>query len=935
MSVASVALKIEKKQTSCTYCGVGCGLDIEIHNDVPVALTGAKTHPANQGRICVKGTNLLDTVGAKGRMLSPTIDQVEVSWPTATAHVANRFSEILKQHGKDSVALYLSGQLLTEDYYVANKFMKGYIGSANIDTNSRLCMSSAVTGYKRAFGEDVVPCNYEDLEHADVIFIIGSNAAWTHPVLFQRMQAAKQANPALKFVAIDPRETATTKLADIHLPISPGSDAGFYNGLLQYLVEQQVIDKDYITQSTKGFEQAIIQAQPWSIDKVSDFCGIDEVLIEQAFRLFAFNENVISFYSMGINQSNSGADKCNAIINCHLATGKLAKLGTGPFSITGQPNAMGGREVGGLSNQLCAHLDIDDTSHQQLLQSFWQSPTMVTEAGTSATEIIEHIEQGKIKAIWIMATNPLVSLPDRSRVSAALKKCELVVVSDCVDKNDTLEFAHVKLPATTWLEKDGTVTNSERVISRQRGMIKAPGQAKHDWKIICDIAKKMGFKGFDFEHAYQVFNEYCQLSGVANATERLFNISVLAPSDKQQYDTMKPTQWPIKSDRPFYDGKFSTADKKAHFIAITPALPVLINNKTNKGVGQGNGNIYFPFVLNSGRIRDQWHTMTRTSAATQLNEHISAPKLAINPADAKKLGIKDDNWVKVESISGEVFLEADISEDIQPGHCFMPIHWNKQFASNANTSSVFPTVIDPVSKQPQLKQVSVRLEKLTLNLSTKIVLHDQYVERINPDKLGLYRKTLHQHCHSYQMAEILDDSNVETVFDEKLLTYKQMLGEDIQWLSFLSVGTGIGRFVGTIEGKLAIIIECSDLTKHSLQSETNTRWLEYLFAETSLSQADKIAIVKAKPGDEFLLGKQICSCFNVHEKTIEQAILDGEDSLDKLAKSIKCGSGCGSCKPDLSEMIHACSVRERTEIASSIHDKNNIELQDIITMEAC
>lgn len=937
MLATQVAFKAEKKQTSCPYCGVGCGVDIELHNHVPVKLNGAKSHPANKGKLCVKGTHLLDTIGIDGRLLHPEINGQEASWEQATDFIANKFKQIIAQNGKDAIALYLSGQLLTEDYYVANKLMKGYVGSANIDTNSRLCMSSAVAGYKRAFGEDVVPCNYEDLDYADVVFFIGSNAAWTHPVLFQRMQAAKDKNPNLIFVALDPRATATTEMADLHLPLKPGSDAGFYNGLLSYLIENnaehKAIDNLFIEHATTGFEQAAAQAKLWNLTKVSQFCGINQSLLEKAYRLFAVSPNVVSFYSMGINQSNSGVDKCNAIINCHLATGKLGKKGNGPFSITGQPNAMGGREVGGLSNQLCAHLDIDNSDHQEFLQSFWQSPTMVTGEGASAIEIIEQIERGNIKAVWIMATNPVVSLPDRNRVIAALKKCELVVVSDCVAKNDTLAFAHVKLPASTWLEKDGTVTNSERVISRQRGMIIPPGQAKHDWKIICEVAEKMGFNGFNFLEPQQIFAEFCELTGAANKDQkklgkRLFDISALKPSSKQEYDALKPTQWPLRMNdrdqRPFADFKFSTPDNKARFIAITPIRPELINTSN------------FPYVLNSGRIRDQWHTMTRTAKATKLNQHINIPKLSINLLDAKKNNITNDDWLKVSSSVGEVIIEADLTDDIKAGHCFMPIHWNQQFASHANVSNLFTTLVDSISKQPQLKQVAVNVEKIAFDLVCTIHVQTELINNIEIDELGLYRKTIHEHCHSFLMIENNKvKESIDPVIESKFSHIKKMLGAEIQWLSLLSTNNGVGRFIGETDGRLVAIIECFDLSVFETARECselqffpskkidratmvnqakniNGQWLNYLFAQEELLTLDKVAILKAEIRAEFLLGKQICSCFNVHEKTIEQSILEGNKSLELLGQSIKCGSGCGSCKPELKRMINFFSPKKKT-----------------------
>lgn len=508
----SVATQPSLQQTTCAYCGVGCGVDIEMQQGKPIALKGTPEHPANYGRLCVKGTHLLDTIGTEGRLLAPEINGKQVSWHSATQHVAQQFQNIIEKYGKDAVAFYVSGQLLTEDYYVANKLMKGYIGSGNIDTNSRLCMSSAVSAYKRAFGEDVVPCNYEDIEHTDLMVFVGSNASWTHPVLFQRLERAKQKNPDLKVVVIDPRKTPTADLSDLHLAVRPGSDAALYGGLLNYINESGATDKLFVSKHTEHFDQAIDAVSSWTIEKVACFCQLSIDEVKTFYRLFCQNEKVISFYSMGVNQSTSGVDKCNSIINAHLASGKIVKTGSGPFSITGQPNAMGGREVGGLSNQLTAHMDIENRQHQSLVQRFWDSPTIATELGAKAIDLFDKIADGKIKAVWIMATNPVVSLPNRNKVEQALKQCPFVVVSDCVKNNDTLDFAHAKLPATGWLEKNGTVTNSERRISRQRSIISTPGQAKHDWQIISDVAVKMGFTGFSYQHPVEIFNEYAQLT---------------------------------------------------------------------------------------------------------------------------------------------------------------------------------------------------------------------------------------------------------------------------------------------------------------------------------------------------------------------------------------------------------------------------------------
>nr|MCS5575789.1 molybdopterin-dependent oxidoreductase [Alteromonas macleodii] len=513
------------RQTTCPYCGVGCGVDISC-NVSPRAITldtvkGTPEHPANYGRLCVKGTNLLETNDVNGRLLHPTMAGQSVDWDTATDVIADKITSTIAQYGADAVAFYVSGQLLTEDYYIANKLMKGFIGSANIDTNSRLCMSSAVAAYKRAFGEDVVPCDYTDLECTDLLVITGSNAAWAHPVLFQRIQRAKLKNPNMKVIVVDPRKTETCTIADLHLPIKPGSDVALFNGLLSYANAQGRIDKSIVESYAEGLDETLKSANALTLDDVAEVCDLDVNSIKAFFDAFCKASSAITFYSMGVNQSSAGVDKAQAIINCHLAMDLIAKNGCGPFSITGQPNAMGGREVGGLANMLAAHMDLENHEHISAVKTYWNAPVMPKGQGLKAVDLFNAIESEKVKFVWIMGTNPVVSMPNRGQVERALSKCDMVVVSDIVESNDTLNYAHIALPATGWSEKDGTVTNSERRISRQRGILPPPGSAKHDWQILCEVAGKMGFgEAFNFTHPSQIFCEYAGLTGYQNNGKR-------------------------------------------------------------------------------------------------------------------------------------------------------------------------------------------------------------------------------------------------------------------------------------------------------------------------------------------------------------------------------------------------------------------------------
>ncbi len=871
-------------QSTCAYCGVGCGVDIGVAAGKATSLIGSTDHPANHGRLCVKGSNLLNTVDLTNRLLVPQIAGEQVSWQQATQHVADKFSEIIKEHGKNSVAFYISGQLLTEDYYLANKLMKGYIGSGNIDTNSRLCMSSAVSAYKRAFGEDVVPCNYQDLEQTELLLLTGSNAAWTHPVLYQRIERAKKINPLMKVVVIDPRKTATCEIADNFIQLKPGTDGAFFNGLLHFLSENEGLDTDYIAQHTEGFDETLKEVNFWSVDAVAEYCQVTSQALTDVYQLFCQSKKAVTFYSMGINQSSSGVDKCQSIINCHLASGKIAKAGCGPFSITGQPNAMGGREVGGLANQLAAHLDIDNPKHQDKVQRFWQSPTIAKQQGAKAIELFDKIASGEIKAVWIMATNPMVSLPDRGKIEVALKRCQLVVVSDCVEQNDTLAFADVKLPATPWLEKNGTVTNSERRISRQRNAVMPAGQAKHDWQIIRDVAQAMAFDGFDFDEVSDVFKEYTQLTGFENNGERLLDLSGLSQLTAEEYQQLAPIQWPVNKEYPhgcarvYADGKFNTPSSKAQFIPVTPQLPM---QRTSAE---------FPFVLNSGRMRDQWHTMTRTGKTSKLSAHTDKPYLYLHPSDANALAVQDDDMLTITASTGQAITHVKVDKQQRVGECFMPIHWNKSYASHGNVSALYQGVVDPISGQAECKQGAVQLTKKSFK--QYVSLHSlTHLRGVNEFKVSadFWLKNTTIYGQTYQAA-----------FDEPvadaLLWCQQTSGISGEWLTFQQ---DVQSYIVCLQaGKLVFVAYLSNSWPTIEQS-----WLEHVFSAEKLEFSTVQSLLLGIASEEFSQGKQICSCFGVGEQTIKSAIAQGCNSVDELGEKLQCGTKCGSCKPELASLI--------------------------------
>ncbi|MFA0474263.1 molybdopterin oxidoreductase family protein [Vibrio breoganii] len=695
-------------KTTCAYCGVGCGIEARPKHSGELEIRGDKEHPSNYGKLCTKGIALGETVIHDGRLLSPTLKtghgDEALSWEDATTMVAERFTQTIQQHGPDSVAFYVSGQLLTEDYYVANKLIKGFMGTANIDSNSRLCMASSVVGHKRAFGSDTVPVCYEDLEQAEMVVIVGSNLAWCHPVLFQRLRTAKQENPSLKIVVVDPRKTDTCELADTHLPIESGSDVALFNGLLSHLIEQDELDHEFISSHTDHFDETIHAAL--SEQNIEEITGLPEQQLVQFYREFSNTDKVITIYSQGVNQSSSGSDKVNAILNCHLATGKIGKAGCGPFSVTGQPNAMGGREIGALANTLTAHMEFDNPEHLRLVSDYWQTDTLATQPGLKAIDMFDAIDSGKIKAVWIMATNPMVSLPNSDKIRSALEKCPLVVVSDCIADTETSRLADVVLPAQGWSEKSGTVTNSERRISRQRRILPSPGEAKPDWWIISQVAQKMGFKeAFDYIHEGEIFAEYAKLTTLGNDNfDRDLNLIGLTQLDDKGYSQLKPQQWPVAelqhqvvNQRLFSDGQFYTPNKRARFVAVNYQAPL------------AKADAKHPLILNSGRVRDHWHTMSRTGLSPKLAEHTTEPFVQVHPDTASKYQILDGQLAKVSNLQGEALVRAKVTSEVSPSQLFMPIHWNETTSKNSKPCTLIANTTDELSGQPEFKHSAVAI----------------------------------------------------------------------------------------------------------------------------------------------------------------------------------------------------------------------------------
>lgn len=883
--------------TTCPYCGVGCGVLAKVNmQDQSVSVSGDPDHPANFGRLCSKGSALHETLSARDRLLAPSIDGKEVTWERALDHVADGFRTCIEQHGPDSVAFYVSGQLLTEDYYVANKLMKGFIGSANIDTNSRVCMASSVAGHKRAFGTDTVPGCYEDLELGDLIVLVGSNLAWCHPILYQRIAAAKERRPEMKVVVIDPRQTATCDIADMHLAIAPGTDVALFNGLIAHLASNDNVDREFVAYLTNGYQAALEAAKAQEVNEISELTTIPPQHIREFYQTFANTDRVVTVYSQGVNQSTSGTDKVNAIINCHLITGRIGKPGMGPFSVTGQPNAMGGREVGGLSNQLANHLSIENPEHRDILKGFWVSPTMATKSGFKAIDMFKAVADGRIQAIWIMATNPVDSLPEADKVRDALQECPFVVVSDVVSHTDTTACADVLLPAAAWGEKDGTVTNSERRISRQRAFLPLPGQAKPDWWIITEVAKRMGFaEAFWYDGPHDIFDEYARSTALQTSDRRDLDLSGLSGADMATYDSLQPVQWPVVKDKTlttsqrfFADGKFFTPDGKARIIATPYRCPETKVSDT------------YPLILNTGRIRDQWHTMTRTALSPRLTGHIGEPFAELHPRDADTLGITPATLVEVKSKHGTAIVRAALSDCQYRGTVFAPMHWTDQFASKARIDSVVSAETDPVSGQPESKFTPVSVTPWPAKWYGYAVLAEK------PTSLSAEYWAIAQAEGGWclELAGLNPPGDWQT-FARSLFGGHQPSGRQPRntdsLLAYCDQSLGQHRFVDfngeALRGALFIA---------PTPVEVSRSWARDLLSQEFSKPEARLRLLAARAGaDQPNRGAIVCSCFSVGVNQITYAVcVGGCQSVDEIGAELQAGTNCGSCRPELRRLIN-------------------------------
>jgi assimilatory nitrate reductase catalytic subunit len=870
-------------RTTCPYCGVGCGIVATPDGNGGAGIAGDPEHPASRGRLCSKGAALGETLSLEDRLLHPEIDGRRVSWARALDAVAQGLRDTIDRHGPDAVAFYVSGQLLTEDYYAANKLSKGFLGTANIDTNSRLCMASSVAGHKRAFGSDTVPGLYEDFELADLVVLVGSNLAWCHPVLFQRLEAAKRERPHMKIVVIDPRRTETCDIADLHLALRPASDVALFNGLLAELDRRGARNERFVARHTTGLDDALVAARASDLAE----CGLPAGDLATFFEWFAKAEKTVTLYSQGVNQSSAGVDKVNALINCHLLTGRIGRPGTGPFSITGQPNAMGGREVGALSNTLAAHMDFTPADIDRVGR-FWRASRMATRPGLKAVDLFEALGRGEIKAVWIMATNPVASLPNADAVREALRGCELSIVSEAVRASDTVDACRIRLPALAWAEKDGTVTNSERGISRQRSFLPPPGEARPDWWIIAEVARRLGFgEAFAWQSVADIFREHAALSAFENDGTRDFDIGAHGRVDDRDYETMAPFVWPARiansasGGRFFAEGGFFHADRRARFIAVAPRRPVHATTAER------------PLLLNTGRVRDQWHTMTRTGKSARLAGHRPEPTIELHRIDAAARNLADGDIALVTSAWGRAALRVHVTDALRPGDAFAAMHWTAQLSRAGRINAAVNPAVDPISGQPELKHTPIEVRRLP------ILWHGTILARrpVMLPEVSYWARIRGAGYHAWLLAG-----------EQPLETARQVLSAAVRATNpgpWLEGEDGIAAVLS--DGRLEAVLALGETRNEAVRNR-----LAPFMAIGRLGVEQRNLLLHSGDADANggWRGGEICACFGVSCAAVETAIADGAASLDAVGAMTRAGTNCGSCRPEIRALVRAARPRK-------------------------
>ncbi|HEY0334050.1 MAG TPA: molybdopterin-dependent oxidoreductase [Stenotrophomonas sp.] len=925
------AADVRTTRSTCCYCGVGCGVLIHSRTgpegDQIVGIEGDPAHPANHGRLCSKGYALPRTVADHmGRLLAPELrarrgePRRVVEWDHALDTVAARLAAIVRRHGPDSVAFYLSGQLLTEDYYVFNKLAKGLIGTNNIDTNSRLCMSSAVSAYKLALGADGPPTCYDDLEAARTVLFAGSNMAHAHPVLFRRLEQARAAHPQTRWIVVDPRRTDTAAMADLHLAIQPGTDVALFNGWLHHLIWEGRIDPAFIAQHCEGFDALKTLLRDYTPRTSAELCGIALQDLLQAAEWIAESPALLSLYCMGLNQSAHGTDKNLALINLHLATGQIGRAGAGPFSLTGQPNAMGGREVGGMATMLAAHREIGSPSDRDDLERLWGLPAgrLSAQPGTPAVELFEGLREGRIKAVWIACTNPVHSMPDIARVREALEAAEYVVVQEAFAEVDTVAYADALLPAATWGEKDGTVTNSERRISRVRAAVAPPAQARQDSWIALEVARRMEARLtpqapaslFAFDHPSLIFREH-----VALTAGRDLDMSGLDYAHLEQHG---PQQWPFPSGathgqaRRYTDGIFATANGRARFHA-TAYKPVAEATSAR-----------YPLRLLTGRLRDQWHGMSRSGRDAASYAHSPEPTLRMHPDDAQRRGLPAGELVRISSKRGELVLPLELSDEVRSGCVFAAMHWSGQQLANGGINELSIAATDAVSRQPELKHAAVRVEPATFGW------HLLAARRGDPLALRQALQPLLRDCGFASL--VLHAEPSATPSPPTQATERHPF---TAWVVLRAACTQqpTDAWMARLEAALALPpapdrLEYQDARRSVLR---RVGWRRHGAAD----YIDGVLLTDAHPGmasqsllDRALTGEawtgprlaifapnaakalrdpMVCNCRQVPASAIHAEIARGA-SVTELKQRLGCGSVCGSCVPQLIQMCRQAAT---------------------------
>ena len=900
-------------RSACPYCGVGCGVVVESAGDRILNVRGDAGHSANRGRLCSKGASLHLTTEPAARVLHPelrrarTSIRARASWDDALDLAADRFAAIVREHGPDSVAFYVSGQLLTEDYYVFNKLVRGLVGTNNIDTNSRLCMASAVTGYKAAFGVDAPPACYDDIEAADCILIAGANPAFAHPVLFRRLEAARAQRPEQRLIVVDPRLTDSAAAADLHLPITPGSDVALFNAMLHVLLWEGLVDREYIRDHTSGFDALRAAVAEYTPGSVAAACGVAADDIVKAARWFGEAGASLSLWCQGLNQSVQGTDKNVALLNLHLATGHIGRPGAGPLSLTGQPNAMGGREVGGLATALSAHRDPANPEDRAEIAAFWGVPQLPARPGLTAVEMFETVRAGSIKALWIACTNPAQSLPHQARVRDALERAEFVVLQEAFRNTETTRYADVLLPAAPWGEKDGTQTNSERTITRVRPSIPVTGEARADWRIATDFSHRLGVRLgraaeaqrlFPYTSPDQIFDEH-------RATTRGRDLDITG-LDYALLEEKGPQQWPFPAGaasgapRLYADGRFATPDGRARFTVVHPRK---LADPTNAR---------HPLHLTTGRLRDQWHGMSRTGFVAQLYGHESAAVLEMNEGDMTRRGLRTDDIVRVSSRQGSAIVPVRAAPGLRPGLAFLPMHWGGARLGGLGVNAVTIAAVDPKSRQPEFKHAAVQVERMPLpwmlvamragSPGDDLPALAPFLEHFTYAQCGLAGR---------DHPVVILRAACAAAPDEALLQRLDAvlgLDDDSRVMAYRDPRRGIGK---------RVLVEGGRVTAARLSGETAARdWLQDLIAdraEVSALRGWVLAPIATPPSGAKARGRVVCRCLNVAATELESAIAAGAD-FDALQSRLRCGTQCGSCVPEVKRMVaQARTSEERAE----------------------